>query len=92
MLKCPKCKKGNTVVIDSRDNGEQIRRRRKCLKCSYRHTTYEKIKEDEVEAKPLANEIFSSYVCDYCMHDCKDIRGNKRGCSKFSGRKLLICS
>jgi len=33
--------------------------------------------------------ISSNYICDYCMHDCKDIRGGKMGClSRFSGKKL----
>jgi transcriptional repressor NrdR len=42
-MKCPKCKKGNTSVVDSRDaeEGRSIRRRRQCDKCSYRFTTFE---------------------------------------------------
>lgn len=86
MLKCPQCKKGNTIVIDSRDNGESVRRRRECLKCKFRHTTYEAIEKKEEKE---TTEIFSAFVCDYCMHDCKDIRGH-RGCSKFSGKKLYV--
>lgn len=40
---CPKCKQSETKVIDSRDIGSCIRRRRKCIDCDFRFTTYEKI-------------------------------------------------
>lgn len=40
---CPKCKKSDSKVIDSRDINNCVRRRRECLKCSFRFTTYEKI-------------------------------------------------
>jgi len=44
-MKCPFCEYGESKVIDSRptDEGEAIRRRRECLKCAKRFTTYEKI-------------------------------------------------
>ena len=42
-MKCPYCSFEESKVIDSRptDDGEKIRRRRECLKCSRRFTTYE---------------------------------------------------
>jgi len=40
---CPSCSKSETQVIDSRDDGKIIRRRRACGKCNYRFTTYERI-------------------------------------------------
>lgn len=42
-MKCPYCGYEESKVIDSRsaDDGERIRRRRECLKCSKRFTTYE---------------------------------------------------
>ncbi|MBC8533803.1 transcriptional regulator NrdR [Yeguia hominis] len=42
-MKCPFCNYGESKVIDSRptDEGERIRRRRECLKCGKRFTTYE---------------------------------------------------
>ena len=40
---CTQCKKGDTKVIDSRDDEKTIRRRRECLKCGFRFTTYEKV-------------------------------------------------
>ena len=39
---CPACKKSDTKVIDSRDEDIFVRRRRGCLKCKYRFTTFEK--------------------------------------------------
>jgi len=42
-MKCPSCGYNETKVIDSRltADGTAIRRRRECLKCEYRFTTYE---------------------------------------------------
>ena len=44
-MKCPYCAYEESKVIDSRptDEGEKIRRRRECLKCGKRFTTYEMI-------------------------------------------------
>ncbi|MBR2921225.1 MAG: transcriptional repressor NrdR [Kiritimatiellae bacterium] len=49
-MKCPKCSKDNDKVLDSRTarEGAAIRRRRECLCCGYRFTTYEEIDRDEV--------------------------------------------
>ena len=40
---CPFCSNDDSKVIDSRDSGESIRRRRECLRCGLRFTTYEKV-------------------------------------------------
>ncbi|HBN74228.1 transcriptional regulator NrdR [Rubinisphaera italica] len=43
---CPYCRHDETKVIDSRTNAEfAIRRRRECLACNRRFTTFEKIEE-----------------------------------------------
>jgi transcriptional repressor NrdR len=46
-LKCPFCSHLDDKVVDSREarTGDLIRRRRECLKCSRRFTTYERIDE-----------------------------------------------
>ena len=46
-MKCPFCGHLDDKVIDSREgrNGDLIRRRRECLKCGRRFTTYERIDE-----------------------------------------------
>ena len=44
-MRCPFCKSSDTQVIDSRDSdeGDSIRRRRRCLTCTKRFTTYETV-------------------------------------------------
>ena len=44
-MKCPFCNSADTQVMDTRANNEanSIRRRRKCLACDKRFTTYEKV-------------------------------------------------
>lgn len=46
-MKCPYCEYLESKVIDSRptDEGQAIRRRRECISCGKRFTTYEKIEE-----------------------------------------------
>ena len=46
-MKCPFCSHLDDKVVDSRETrtGDLIRRRRECLKCSRRFTTYERIDE-----------------------------------------------
>ena len=46
-MRCPFCKGDDTKVTDSRatDDGNAIRRRRECLKCGRRFTTYEMVEE-----------------------------------------------
>jgi len=47
-MRCPKCGKQDDKVIDSRSSreGSTIRRRRQCLGCSHRFTTYEEIEHE----------------------------------------------
>lgn len=49
-MKCPFCKTDNDKVIDSRaiHEGFTIRRRRECLACKERFTTYERIEEPAI--------------------------------------------
>ena len=46
-MKCPFCAHLDDKVVDSREarTGDLIRRRRECLKCNRRFTTYERIDE-----------------------------------------------
>lgn len=46
-MRCPFCDHSESKVIDSREskNGLRIRRRRECLSCERRFTTYEQIEE-----------------------------------------------
>jgi transcriptional repressor NrdR len=47
-MKCPSCGALDNKVIDSRltKENDMIRRRRECLDCQYRFTTYERIEEN----------------------------------------------
>ena len=40
---CPFCNNADSKVIDSRDSSDSIRRRRECLRCGLRFTTYERV-------------------------------------------------
>jgi transcriptional repressor NrdR len=42
-MNCPYCGHDDSKVIDSRDSGDGIRRRRECLRCERRFTTYERV-------------------------------------------------
>jgi transcriptional repressor NrdR len=44
-MRCPFCKSDDTQVVDSRvsDEGDSIRRRRRCVACNKRFTTYETV-------------------------------------------------
>jgi len=46
-MKCLRCKKDNDRVVDSRASadGSVIRRRRECLECFLRYTTYERVED-----------------------------------------------
>ena len=49
-MKCPYCNYEETQVIDTREteNLEATRRRRECLKCNKRFTTYERVEEADI--------------------------------------------
>lgn len=62
-MKCPKCPSEGTKVIESRDvaEGESIRRRRQCLQCDYRYTTYERVERPHlvIVKKDGTRQMFS---------------------------------
>mgnify|MGYP002547270958 CR=1 FL=1 len=49
-MRCPKCGKAHTRVVDSRmqESNNTIKRRRECCSCNYRFTTFERC-EDPIE-------------------------------------------
>ncbi|MCI5538038.1 MAG: transcriptional regulator NrdR [Oscillospiraceae bacterium] len=61
-MKCPYCSYEESKVIDSRptDEGERIRRRRECLKCHRRFTTYEIVESLPIVVvkKDKSREVF----------------------------------
>ncbi len=50
-MRCPFCRSDNDRVIDSRasQNSFSIRRRRECLSCKRRYTTYERVEELDIK-------------------------------------------
>lgn len=62
-MKCPFCGKTENKVIDSRlsKDGHEIRRRRECLQCNRRFTTYERIEDMPlmIIKKDGRREVFS---------------------------------
>lgn len=76
-MKCPYCGYTESKVIDTRptDEGERIRRRRECLRCEKRFTTYEVIETTPlmVVKRDGSREVFS---CD------KLLAGMIKSCEK----------
>jgi transcriptional repressor NrdR len=62
IMRCPKCGKNDDKVIDSRQSRDNssIRRRRVCLVCSFRYTTYEQIERANLRVvkKDRTHEAF----------------------------------
>lgn len=61
-MKCPQCLKDCSKVIESRDaaDGDAIRRRRECLDCNHRYTTYERVERPNLAVikKDGTRELF----------------------------------
>ncbi len=76
-MKCPACASLQNKVIDSRlsKDGAMIRRRRECLDCQHRFTTYERIEDSMpyVTKKDHRRETFDSN---------KIVAGLKKACEK----------
>ena len=62
-MRCPFCSFEESKVVDSRstDDNTTIRRRRECLRCSKRYTTYEKVEDIPILVikKDLSRESFN---------------------------------
>jgi transcriptional repressor NrdR len=61
-MKCPQCGELDSAVVDSRiaEDHASVRRRRECLKCSFRFTTYERAEQSRlmVVKKDGSRELF----------------------------------
>jgi transcriptional repressor NrdR len=57
-VRCPYCRENDDKVVDSRtaDEGASIRRRRECLVCGRRYTTYERIEEFALVVRKRSGE------------------------------------
>lgn len=75
-MRCPYCSKEDSKVIDTRESEEAIRRRRECLKCGHRFTTYERVAQTSlmvIKQKDSRREAFDRQ---------KLISGIVRACAK----------
>ena len=62
-MRCPYCQHTDTKVTDSRttDEGNSIRRRRECINCGRRFTTYEIIEEVPLMVRSEETRLNSSH-------------------------------
>ena len=71
-MKCPRCHKDSSKVVESRDasDGDAIRRRRECLECAHRYTTYERVERPNlaVVKKDGSRELFDRHKLFAAIH------------------------
>ncbi len=76
-MQCPSCQNTDSRVLESRsaDSGRSVRRRRECLNCDFRFTTYERIETTPITVlkRSGAKELFNR---------TKLISGLSRACKK----------
>jgi transcriptional repressor NrdR len=84
-MRCPRCESIEDKVLESRTlaNGESIRRRRECLSCGYRFTSYERIEEKRlmVIKSDGRREVFEREKLE---------RGVQRACEKRNISQITI--
>lgn len=68
-MKCPYCSNEDSKVIDSRESGEETRRRRECLKCQKRFTTYERVEAADIIIikKDNRREVFDAHKLKHSL-------------------------
>ena len=76
-MQCPSCQNTDSRVLESRsaDSGRSVRRRRECLNCDFRFTTYERVETIPITVlkRSGAKELFNR---------TKIISGLNRACEK----------
>ena len=76
-MQCPSCQNTDSRVLESRsaDSGRSVRRRRECLNCDFRFTTYERVETTPINVikRSGAKELFNR---------SKLINGLNRACEK----------
>jgi transcriptional repressor NrdR len=76
-MRCPKCAAHDDKVVDSRESreGDAIRRRRECLTCGTRFTTYEEIYREKLRVKKRTGQYE-----EFDRH--KLLKGIEKSCEK----------
>ena len=71
-MKCPRCHIDSSKGVESRDagDGDAIRRRRECLSCAHRYTTYERVERPNlaVVKKDGVRELFDRHKLFAAIH------------------------
>ena len=86
-MQCPSCQNTDSRVLESRsaDSGKSVRRRRECLNCDFRFTTYERVETTPITVlkRSGAKELFNR---------SKIINGLNRACEKtlIHGSKIEL--
>src|SRR3954465_3648939 len=84
-MKCSQCTSDDTKVIESRDVADNtaIRRRRECVTCQHRFTTYERLERPQliVVKNTSATELYDRE---------KLLRGLYRACEKTSVNSVAL--
>ena len=84
-MQCPSCQNTDSRVLESRsaDSGKSVRRRRECLNCDFRFTTYER-----VETTPIT--VLKRSGTKELFNRTKIINGLNRACEKtlINGSKI----
>ncbi len=77
-MKCPACGADNDKVLETRttNNGSAMRRRRECLDCGYRFTSYERVEDKPITViKKNGNlQVFDSSKIQRSLRICTDKR------------------
>ncbi|MCD6309238.1 MAG: transcriptional repressor NrdR [Candidatus Eremiobacteraeota bacterium] len=78
-MRCPRCNGFSTHVLDTRsiESGYCIRRRRECLKCGHRFTTYERFKPSMIMVIKKSNKKEKFNIK-------KIIRGIQKACTNLN--------
>ena len=84
-MQCPYCNSNNNKVLESRstEKGQSIRRRRQCLECEHRFTTYERI-----EFVPIT--VIKKDNSQESFDRSKLLRGIVRACEKTGIRVEIL--
>ena len=99
-MKCPYCSYPESKVVDSRhsDDGLSIRRRRECLQCQRRFTTYETVESLPIVVvkKDGSRQSFAGLVAAFeelvfpnhtiCVQTSQDARKTSPSCFRNSRR------
>ncbi len=85
-MQCPTCHNTDSRVLESRsaDTGKSVRRRRECLNCNFRFTTYERVETMPISVlkKDGSRELFNKD---------KLVKGISRACEKTTfSREAII--